>query len=67
LATEEGPWSTDTVAWDYNNARMHSALRPQQIATRWWTNNHAWDALHRSEDGMLLQEQNTGTPPITSG
>lgn len=47
LATEDGPWANDTVAWDYNNARMRSALRLQQTATHWWTNGYAWDASHR--------------------
>ncbi len=47
LATEDGPWANDTVAWDYNTARKRSALRLQQTSTSWWTNSYAWDASHR--------------------
>ncbi len=31
LATEDCPWANDTVAWDYNTARM---LRPPRLAHR---------------------------------
>ena len=47
LATEDGPWANDTVAWDYNTARKRSALRLQQTSTSWWTNSYAWDTSHR--------------------
>jgi RHS repeat-associated protein len=43
----ESTSSNDTVAWDYNDGRMRSALRLQQTATHWWTNSHGWDAAHR--------------------
>jgi len=47
LTTEDGPWANDTVAWDYHNARIRSALRLQQTSTSWWTNSYAWDASRR--------------------
>ncbi len=47
LSTEDGPWANDTVTWEYNHARMRSALRLQQTATHWWTNSYVWDAAHR--------------------
>ncbi len=78
LATEDGPWANDTVAWDYNTARKRSALRLQQTASHWWTNSYAWDTSHRLVDwyptsterfvydGMLLvQERNTSAPTVS--
>ena len=43
LATEDGPWANDTVAWDHNTARKRSALRLRQTSTSWWTNGYAHD------------------------
>ncbi len=78
LATEDGPWANDTVAWDYNTARKRSALRLQQTASHWWTSSSSWDASHRLVDwyptsterfvydGMLLvQERNTSAPTVS--
>ena len=43
--TEDGPWSSDTVTYTYNN-RLRASLSLQQ-ATGSWTNGFTWDAAHR--------------------
>src|SRR5882724_9367608 len=46
LNTEDGPWTSDTVTYTYNNARLRSGLTLQQ-PTGSWTNGFAYDAAHR--------------------
>src|SRR5438093_8447745 len=43
--TEDGPWSSDTVTYTYNN-RLRANLSLQQ-PTGSWTNGFTWDAAHR--------------------
>src|SRR5438445_2294092 len=45
LNTEDGPWSSDTVSYTYNN-RLRASLSLQQPAGS-WTNGFTWDAAHR--------------------
>ena len=45
LATEDGPWASDTVTYTYNN-RLRASLSLQQ-PTGTWTNGYTWDAAHR--------------------
>src|SRR6266571_4181271 len=45
LATEDGPWASDTVSYTYNN-RLRTSLSLQQ-PTGSWTNGYTWDAAHR--------------------
>src|SRR5947199_10199134 len=45
LNTEDGPWSSDTVTYTYNN-RLRASLSLQQPAGS-WTNGFTWDAAHR--------------------
>src|SRR5881396_231235 len=45
LNTEDGPWSSDTVSYTYNN-RLRASLSLQQ-PTGSWTNGYTWDAAHR--------------------
>src|SRR5438445_11025506 len=46
LATEDGPWASDTVTNVYNTGRMRSGLVLQQ-PTGMWTNGFTYDAAHR--------------------
>src|SRR5439155_5964784 len=46
LATEDGPWASDTVTYTYNTARLRSGLTLQQ-PTGSWTNGLTYDAAHR--------------------
>ncbi len=45
LNTEDGPWSSDTVTYTYNN-RLRASLSLQQ-PTGTWNNGYTWDAAHR--------------------
>src|SRR5438876_9036951 len=45
LNTEDGPWSSDTVSYTYNN-RLRASLGLQQ-PTGSWTNGYTWDAAQR--------------------
>ena len=45
LNTEDGPWSSDTVSYTYNN-RLRASLSLQQ-PTGSWTNGYTWDAAQR--------------------
>src|SRR5437773_8828689 len=45
LNSEDGPWSSDTVTYTYNN-RLRASLSLQQPAGS-WTNGFTWDAAHR--------------------
>src|SRR6266700_2771574 len=45
LNTEDGPWSSDTVTYTYNN-RLRASLSLQQ-PTGTWTNGFTYDAAHR--------------------
>ena len=47
LATEDGPWSSDTVSLSYQNARERSQLVLIQPTGNAWTNSYGWDADHR--------------------
>ena len=46
LQSEDGPWSSDTVTYAYNTARLRSSLSLQQ-PTGTWTNGFTWDAAVR--------------------
>src|SRR6266540_4071716 len=46
VLTEDGPWTSDTVTYLYNNARRRSGLTLQQ-PTGNWTNGFTYDAAHR--------------------
>src|SRR6266511_6469609 len=46
VLTEDGPWTSDTVSYAYNNARRRSGLTLQQ-PTGNWTNGFTYDAAHR--------------------
>src|SRR5690242_11168662 len=46
LNTEDGPWSSDTMRYTYNNARFWTGLTLQQ-PTGSWTNGFLYDAGHR--------------------
>src|SRR5216117_4549413 len=45
LNTEDGPWSSDTVSYTYNNWLRASLSLQQPTGT--WTNGYTWDAAHR--------------------
>jgi len=46
MNTEDGPWSTDTVTYTYNIARLRTGLTLQQ-PTGSWTNGVGYDAAKR--------------------
>jgi hypothetical protein len=45
LNSEDGPWSSDTVTYTYNN-RLRASLSLQQPSGT-WTNGYTWDATNR--------------------
>ncbi len=45
LASEDGPWSNDTVSYTYNN--RHRASLSVQQPNGSWTNGYTWDGAHR--------------------
>jgi len=47
LATEDGPWCSDTVSLSYHNSRERSQLVLIQPTGNAWTNRYVWDADHR--------------------
>ncbi len=47
LATEDGPWSSDTLTWSYNNTRSRSQLVITQPTGNAWTNTYAYDSARR--------------------
>jgi len=46
-ATEDGPWSSDTVSLSYHNSRKRSQRVLIQPTGNAWTNRYVWDADHR--------------------
>src|SRR5439155_6964201 len=64
LATEDGPWASDTVTYTYNTARLRSGLTLQQ-PTGSWTNGLTYDAAHRltnvtSQAGTFVDNYKVG-------
>ena len=47
LAFEDGPWSSDTLTYTYNNARQRSQLVILQPTGNAWTNTYAYDSARR--------------------
>src|SRR4030095_16714907 len=74
LNTEDGPWTSDTVTYSYNSARLRSALTLQQ-PTGSWTNGFGYDAAKRltnvtSQAGSFAYSLAASTPstlPIKIG
>lgn len=46
VATEDGPWSSDTLSYHYNTAGLRDGLTIQQPAGS-FTNGYSYDAAHR--------------------
>ena len=47
LVSEDGPWSSDTVSYNYNAARLRSQMVLIQPTGNAWTNTYLYDAAKR--------------------
>lgn len=47
VASEDGPWGSDSVSYVYNNSRLRSGLSLLQPNTSPWTQSYAYDAARR--------------------
>jgi len=50
LYTDDGPWSTDTITYSYNDARLPSGFNLQLVGGGTWTQSYTYDAGHRLEE-----------------
>ena len=47
VASEDGPWASDTVSYTYDNGRRRSGLSLQQPMAAAWAQSYAYDAIGR--------------------
>ncbi|HYE30114.1 MAG TPA: hypothetical protein VEH27_01680, partial [Methylomirabilota bacterium] len=47
LASEDGPWTSDTVTFAYNSGRVRSSAVLQQVSGVAWTNSYVYDPAMR--------------------
>jgi RHS repeat-associated protein len=47
VASEDGPWASDTVSYTYDNGRRRSSLSLQQPMAAAWAQSYAYDAIRR--------------------
>ncbi len=47
LASEDGPWSSDTVSYIYNTSRQRQTMSVAQPDGSFWTQNYTYDAARR--------------------
>jgi YD repeat-containing protein len=50
LYTDDGPWTTDTLTYSYNDARLPSGFTLQLVGGGTWTQSYTYDAAHRLEE-----------------
>src|SRR5436190_1562262 len=70
LASEDGPWDSDTVSYTYNNRLRNGLSLPQPNASS-WTQSYSYDAANRlsslsSPAGSFAYNYSTGVGGTTS-